>query len=154
MAREQVLNEVWKMSTQQLAECAKDQTKYQQIIADLIVQGLLRLLEPVITIRCREMDKSLVEAACPIAAKKYTEILNKECGVTKTVKLTVDKSGIYLPPPPGDDNHGASCCGGIILITSNGRISCDNTFDSRLQMVIQECLPQIRKTLFPQQLKS
>lgn len=36
-------------------------------------------------------------------------------------------------------------------MTRDGRISCDNTFDARLRMVVIECAPTIRTTLFPGQ---
>lgn len=74
----------------------------------LCVQGLLRLLESDVVIRCREMDKDLVEGLLPSAAKRYSQIMRDEAGINKTVKVTLDKSGRYLPPPPSSDNPGMS----------------------------------------------
>nr|CEL68640.1 TPA: V-type proton ATPase subunit E1 [Neospora caninum Liverpool] len=148
-AQDQVLSEVYTQALSQLSAVSGNQAKYQKLLEDLIVQGLLRLLESEVVIRCREMDKALVEAVIPNAVKRYSEIMRSEAGLNKTVTATLDKSGRYLPPPPSDDNPGMSCCGGVVLMTRDGRITCDNTFDARLRMVIVECAPTIRNTLFP-----
>ncbi|PFH32440.1 putative vacuolar atp synthase subunit e [Besnoitia besnoiti] len=150
-AQDQVLSEVYNQALSQLSTVSQDSGKYQKLLEDLIVQGLLRLLESEVIVRCREMDKGLVEAVIPNAMKRYSEIMRDEAGINKSVKVTLDKSGRYLPPPPSTDNAGMSCCGGVVLMTRDGRISCDNTFDARLRMVIIECAPTIRTTLFPNQ---
>ncbi|KFG28451.1 putative vacuolar atp synthase subunit e [Toxoplasma gondii GAB2-2007-GAL-DOM2] len=148
-AQDQVLSEVYSQAMTQLSAVSRDRAKYQKLLEDLIVQGLLRLLESEVIVRCREMDKALVEAVLPNAVKRYSEIMRTEAGLHKTVTATLDKSGRYLPPPPSADNDGMSCCGGVVLMTRDGRITCDNTFDARLRMVIVECAPAIRHTLFP-----
>lgn len=147
-ARDQVLNEVQQQSAQKLATISNDKQKYTQLIIDLIVQGLLRLIEPAVIVKCREIDKDIVESCLDPAAKKYSEILQKECNISKTVKLTLDKSGHYLPPPPSSNESGRTCSGGVILVSADNRITCDNTLDSRLKLVMQECTPVIRRTLF------
>jgi len=49
-----------------------------------------------------------------------------------------------------DDTEGAeSCMGGIVLHARKGRIVCSNTLDERLQLVVQEAIPEIRSMLFP-----
>lgn len=154
----------------------------------MILQGLLRLLEPEVIVRCREIDRSVVESVLSAAATKYSNILETEAGIKKSVKLSLDKSGRYLPPPPSNDSSGHSwwvtnsalmlptqqisrlhvnfasattkilryyvsatfvrSSGGVVLITPDGRISCDNTLDARLKMVVAECAPSIRMNLF------
>lgn len=152
-AQEQVVNEVYAQSQKQLAAISSDTAKYKELLVDLIVQGLLRLLESEVVIRCREMDRAVVESILPTAAAKYSKILNDEAGLKKTVKLSIDKLGRYLPPPPSGDSSVPSCCGGVILLTADGRISCDNTLDARLRMVVTECSPAIRMHLFTTPIK-
>lgn len=41
--------------------------------------------------------------------------------------------------------------GGVMLTTMNRKITVDNTLDARLGFVMKECLPQVRKLLFPVQ---
>lgn len=38
-----------------------------------------------------------------------------------------------------------------MLTTMNRKITVDNTLDARLGLVMKECLPEIRKLLFPVQ---
>lgn len=152
-AQEQVVNEVCVQSQKQLAGISSDTAKYKELLTSLIVQGLLRLLEPEVVIRCREVDRSVVESVLSAAASKYSKILSDEAGVNKAVKLTIDKSGRYLPPPPSSDTSVPSCSGGVVLLTPDGRISCDNTLDARLRMVITECAPAIRMHLFTTPIK-
>ncbi|KAL8433081.1 hypothetical protein Efla_006280 [Eimeria flavescens] len=102
-AQEQVVNEVCIQSQKQLAAISSDTARYKELLTDLIVQGLLRLLEPEVIIRCREMDRPVVESVLSAAATKYSNVLSNEAGLNKSVKLSVDKSGRYLPPPPSSD---------------------------------------------------
>lgn len=107
-AQEQVVNEVCIQSQKQLATISSDTARYKELLTNLIVQGLLRLLEPEIVIRCREVDRQVVESVLSAAAAKYSKILSDEAGINKTVKLSVDKSGRYLPPPPSSDANAPS----------------------------------------------
>lgn len=152
-AQEQVVNEVCIQSQKQLAAISSDTAKYKELLTNLIVQGLLRLLEPEVIIRCREVDRSVVESVLSAAATKYSKVLSSEAGLNKTVKVSVDKSGRYLPPPPSSDSNLPSCCGGVVLLTPDGRITCDNTLDARLRMVVTECAPAIRMHLFTSPIK-
>ena len=40
------------------------------------------------------------------------------------------------------------CMGGILMEAANGRVSIDNTFDTRLEMLMPKILPEIGKKLF------
>lgn len=40
-------------------------------------------------------------------------------------------------------------CGGVILYSENKKIVCPNMLHSRLNLALEEMLPEIRKTLFP-----
>ncbi len=44
--------------------------------------------------------------------------------------------------------EGIDCIGGIMIETINGMVSIDNTFDTRLEMLIPKILPEIGKNLF------
>lgn len=61
------------------------------------------------------------------------------------IKVTLDNE--WLPPPPGN-GEGKSCQGGVILHGQGGKIICDNTLDTRLAIVYQAELPDIRTALF------
>merc|ERR1719237_1661594 len=109
---------------------------------------MLMLLEDEVVVQCRACDDATVKSCLDDAAKEYTNIVKKETGVNKTCKLTLDTK-TKLPPAPGG-GHGATCLGGVVLSCQNGAITIDNTIDSRLQLVLEQCKPTIRKLLFGQ----
>eukprot|EP00386_Alphamonas_edax_P005866 GDKI01019161.1.p1 GENE.GDKI01019161.1~~GDKI01019161.1.p1 ORF type:complete len:258 (-),score=96.50 GDKI01019161.1:43-741(-) len=147
-ARNQVVNEVVSQAQQQLARLSQDKNRYNQLILDLIVQALLKLLEDNVILRCRQCDVQLIEAIIPQATAKYSAILKQSAGVTRNVKITVDKQNFLAPPPTGND-AGRTCSGGVVVMSTNLRITCDNTLDARLNLVVEECKPIVRQTLFP-----
>lgn len=147
-AKDQVLKEIYKISSERLSDLHKDKEKYKSLIVDLIVQSLFYMQEPHVIVRCRDIDKHIVESCLHEASQKYSEYLKKQFNIVKTIKLEIDKSGNYLPPPPSKDNEGVSCLGGVILTTPNRKINCDNTLDVRLKLAIEYCTPEIKKAFF------
>merc|ERR1712232_120077 len=109
------------------------------LIIKLIVQGLLKLLEPEVGICCRDKDASLVQSAFAEAAAQYSQVIKAQTGASKSVKLFVDKSA-SLP---------ATCLGGVVLTCQGGLIKIDNTLDLRLNLVMEQDKPAIRKLLLP-----
>merc|ERR1719189_1788500 len=119
-----------------------------QFITNLITQGLLMLLEKDVKVRCRKEDVAKVQAALKGAEAAYSKVIKAETGKDLTVNLSVDSEN--LPPAPSS-GEGASCLGGVVLICANGKITIDNTIDSRLALVMEQAKPKIRNLLFPQQ---
>merc|ERR1711998_254811 len=85
------------------------------------------------------------EAAVKAAIDPALSALKSKTG--KTVKASLDTSS-YLPAGPRAGFEGETCCGGVVVSDVSGRISVANTLDSRLNIVYQQKLPDIRKTLF------
>lgn len=112
-------------------------SQYAGLQADLICQGCLKLMESEVVIKCRKEDEAVTKQAMDLAAQKFTDIVQKECGVTKTVKLSL--SGSFLP---------SLCGGGVVLSCAGNTISIDNTLNTRLNLVMDTDIPQIRKILF------
>merc|ERR1712008_4360 len=111
----------------------------KDFITKLIVQGLLMLLEPEVTVRCRECDKELVGSCLEGASDEYARIIQEQTGATKTCKLSIAE-GDFLP---------ASSLGGVNLSCFGGKISIDNTIDLRLELVMEQAKPAIRALPFP-----
>lgn len=72
--------------------------KYKKLIKELVVQvrlaeqGLIRLMEEDVKLRCRAEDTDVVRAVLKDAAADYAEFLKKETGLEKKVTLElVDK---------------------------------------------------------------
>jgi len=131
---------------QQLVALTKDTKKYKELLAKLIVQGCLKLLEPEVAVRCRACDKALVEGTLQQAQSLYASVTASEAGRQLTVKLTIHAKP--LPPPPAA-NVTSSCLGGVALVCHNGLIVVDNSLDARLKLLVDQDKPTLRATLFP-----
>nr|XP_043637442.1 V-type proton ATPase subunit E-like [Erigeron canadensis] len=129
-------------ASKELLNVSHNKKTYKKLTQSLIVQGLLRLNEPSVLLRCREVDLSLVESVLEDAKKEYASKAR-----VQTPRIDVDKI-VYLPPPPTNaDPLRPSCSGGVVLASSDGKIVFENTLDARLDVAFRKKLPEIRKTL-------
>merc|ERR1712211_70770 len=99
------------------------------------------LLEKEVTVRCRKEDTSKVQGCLAGAAKQYSQIIERETGKTLSVDLKLDDKNL---PSGSAGADGATCLGGVMLLCQGGRISIDNTIDSRLALVMEQAKPNIR----------
>ncbi|RDY01318.1 V-type proton ATPase subunit E, partial [Mucuna pruriens] len=81
-----------------LLRVSSDKKVYRNLVKDMIVQGLLRLREPSVLLRCREDDRKLVESLLEEAKKEYSEKANLQAP-----KIIIDDR-VYLPPSPENGN--------------------------------------------------
>lgn len=131
-ARDEHVGNVLADTKRELGKITRDQQKYSQLLQGLIAQGVCQLLEPKISIRCRQADQGIVQGAIESAVASVKNDTKME------TEVTVDTE-IFLP---------ADCAGGIELLARQGKIKVDNTLEARLQMVAHNNLPQIRNSLF------
>jgi len=129
-AREQHLQDLFSEARERLAKLSEDGARYSQLLETSILQGLLRLLEPSVTVHCRPLDEEVVKTAAEAAKGQYTEMSGRTTDVE--VQATLGDSG------PG----------GVKLIAGNNRIVMDNTLDERLKLLEDRMLPEIRYDLF------
>nr|CAB3464916.1 unnamed protein product [Digitaria exilis] len=102
-AQDDVVTGMRESSGEALIRITKDANTYKRILKGLIVQGLLRLREPALVLRCREADRSLVEAVLEVAKKEYAEKAK-----VNLPKIIIDGK-VYLPPQRSNrDAHGPS----------------------------------------------
>ncbi|KAK8814367.1 hypothetical protein WA158_008229 [Blastocystis sp. Blastoise] len=149
IAREQLLVDLLRETKEKLSHIADNTEQYKNLIKQLIIQGLIKIEENDVTIRCRQVDLELVKSIVPEALNEYNTIIKNECKIDSTVSIKVnEESNKMLPPPPGES--AISCSGGIVLEGHNGRIVLENTFDSRLDICFHDIKPIIRKILFPE----
>lgn len=130
--REDLIRGVLEDARQKLAEVTKDIDLYQKVLQKLIAQALFRLIEQEVVIRCRKQDLGLVENALESVRKEYKEATKKD------VVVKIDKEQ-YLS---------ADICGGIEAFSQQGKIKVTNTLESRLDLISQQLLPEIRVALF------
>ncbi|KAK6588540.1 hypothetical protein RS030_4532 [Cryptosporidium xiaoi] len=148
-ARAQVLTEVVQLTRKKLCELSTNSSVYEPLLVDLLAQSMIKLLEPVVIVKCRQSDLALVESAIPKAIKKFKEILQNECGITMNVDAKIDKENFLYPAPTSVEQNSRYCSGGVMVTNLDGKIVCNNTLDARLDLVIQNDAPIIRSKLFP-----
>ena len=123
-----------------------DKAAYKALITKLLVQGMLRLDEPIIHVQCRAEDAALVKSCCA-AAQSDAAMRAAEMITMTTKSCTVTVSDVALE----------GSLGGVLLSAMGkpprSKIKCDNTLDARLNLVYQELKPQIRASLFPSSIK-
>merc|ERR1719414_2450743 len=62
----------------------------KDFIVNLIVQGLLMLLEDEVQVRCRACDDAVVQACIEPAMQQYSKAIEAETGCKKSCKLVLD----------------------------------------------------------------
>jgi len=140
-ARDEGIQKLLTEAHHKLSAISKDTANYKKLLKDLIVQGLIKLQEPKVSLICRKQDLSLVKDVYQEAGAEYTKKTQKK------VELEVDTQ-IHLPAGPEEAKSEDICSGGILLSTNGGKIICSNTLDARLQMAFEQQLPAIREALF------
>lgn len=115
---------------------------YPQLLQKLIVQCLIKIEENDTVIYCRKEDSDTIKKVLPAAVKEYVEIMKRESTVTLKPKVTMNTDS--------SSDLADSCHGGILMTALNGKIVCDNTMSTRLNLVYEELLPSIRAILFPE----
>ena len=144
--RNKCLQEIREIMRGQLRETmSKDRPRYLATVKNLILQGMIKLIEPSLQIKCRREDVGDINKMTSDLEKQYRDFMSQETGRDEyECTLTVlDEAGMYLTE---DKDQG---CGGIVLYTENSRIVCPNTLANRLELAMEEMLPLIRNTLFP-----
>ncbi len=105
---------------------------YKAFLKLLVKQGLIKLLEENIEIRCLRAEEQIVAEVIKECQQEFNQICDIE------TKLEINKNN-YLP---------SEDLGGVVLTSFKGKIVCDNTLRARLSYCVQLLLPQIRNLLF------
>ncbi|KAJ4310163.1 V-ATPase V1 sector subunit E [Fusarium piperis] len=131
-ARQELLDSIFEDAQKKLAEGAKDKGKYQKVLKGLVLEGLYALNEPELQVRARKKDYDVVKKAIEEASKEFKKQLGKDV----TVKLQEDQ-------PLAD-----GITGGVVIISGDGKIDIDNTFEARLRLLEDSAAPAVREALF------
>ncbi|KAI9596453.1 ATPase, V1/A1 complex, subunit E [Syncephalis fuscata] len=119
--RENLLNELFESVRNELRLIPTgNEASYRTLVKDLLLQSFFQLMEKEISVTCREEDVSLVEAAMSEAKQEYEN----------TARQIIEP------------------CGWVIVSALDGRIKCSNTLESRLDLLSEQMLPDIRILLF------
>lgn len=144
--REELVQKVKALALSRLTQAVKtDQKTYESLLKKLLIQGLIKLNESQVEVQCREIDVRTVERILEPAAREYEKMILDACN--EKVSVTVKLSRKQLPGPDIGDGT-PSCAGGIKISAKDGRIVCDNTLNSRLEVAFADLMPVIRSMLF------
>lgn len=130
--KEKVLDEIFEDAKKELATIATKKGEYKSLLAGLIEEGVLALMENKVSIKVREADVSVAKEAAEEAAKGYKEKAQKD------VTITVNESEYLSKDSPG----------GVVVVNELGKIEVNNTLEERLKLLSEEALPGIRLELF------
>lgn len=119
-----------------------DNPQYLETLKNLIVQGMIKLLEEEVELKVREEEVDIVKGMLDECEAKYSEIMLEETQREYSTKLSVIED-MFLK----DDEGGKS--GGIVLYAHKRRIVVSNTLEDRLNLVFEQELPALRSGLFP-----
>lgn len=131
-ARDDMIMELMKEAQQRLADIAKDSDNYSVLLQGLLLQGFYQLLESQVTVRCRQQDVDMVQAA----VNKVIPIYKESVKMNLIVKIDAQR---FLP---------SDVCGGVELYNGNGKIKVTNTLERRLELLTHQMIPEIRVALF------
>ncbi|XP_055109235.1 V-type proton ATPase subunit E 1 isoform X3 [Symphalangus syndactylus] len=99
---------------------------------DDLITGLYQLLEPRMIVRCRKQDFPLVKAAVQKAIPMY------KIATKNDVDVQIDQES-YLPE---------DIAGGVEIYNGDRKIKVSNTLESRLDLIAQQMMPEVRGALF------
>ncbi|KAG8438816.1 hypothetical protein GDO86_005128 [Hymenochirus boettgeri] len=131
-ARDDLISDLLGDARQRLARVVKEPARYQALLDGLVLQGLYQLLETRVVIRCRKQDLPLVKAAIQKSIPVY------KAATKQDVDVIIDQETHLLP----------EIAGGIDLFNADGKIKVSNTLESRLELIAQQMMPEIRTALF------
>jgi V-type H+-transporting ATPase subunit E len=126
----------------------QDKNKYAELLKNLIVQGLIKLMEAEVNVRCRKSDLPTVKKVVEKASEEYKALMKAEVKGLKNkeipLKINIDEHRFLPEFLEKSVNPAESCMGGVVMHAKLGRIVCSNTLDERLILLQQDAIPQIR----------
>nr|KAF6451696.1 ATPase H+ transporting V1 subunit E1 [Molossus molossus] len=99
---------------------------------EIDAKGLYQLLEPRMIVCCRKQDFPLVKAAVQKAIPMY------KIATKRDVDVQIDQE-TYLPD---------EIAGGVEIYNGDRKIKVSNTLESRLDLIAQQMMPEVRGALF------
>ena len=123
---------------------------YRALLSQLITEGLVQIDETRVTLECLESETALVAELCASSLVAYKGVVGEQYKADPVKYKTQYATSLKCTVQVHEKRRlEAKAIGGVQLVGDNGRIVCDNTLRTRLNIVVEEQLPQIRLMLFP-----
>ena len=131
---------------------SNDRAAYSELLKKLLVQGLIKLIERNVTLRCRESDHEILQAVIDDAVSEYKQLMLsqvKDLEGKDDIPCTVTIDDTKRLPEYNDQDPTNSCLGGFVMYARKNRIVCSQTLDDRVNLVYEQAIPAMRASLFP-----
>ena len=147
--RQELLDNIFEKAENKLESFTKDKAKYQEILKNLILEGLYALNEGKVEVRARKQDYDVAKKAIESAKTEYKKNMGKDVEVSLDEKNPQpEESYVFCPFPLLCSSNISGSTGGLSIVGSNGKIDINNTFEERLKLLQTDALPMVRTTLF------
>jgi len=106
---------------------SQDSTAYSDLLKNLLVQGLIKLIEAKVTLRCRQSDISILESVIDDAVSTYQQAMLSQVESLKgrselPCRVEIDRERFLPEYNAGDPTN--SCLGGFVMYARKNRIVC------------------------------
>ena len=133
-----LVNKIMEETLEKIKEFANPNNKeYQNLLKQLIVESMVKLLESTCYLQIRKEDEKYVKSILKECEENYSNFMKKETSRDYNCKLIIDNE--YY------DNE----FGGVKLMNSDKKIILGNGLQNRLMLCKEQHLPEIKKMLFP-----
>lgn len=119
-----------------------------------IVEGLVRMFEEDVFIRCLERDRQIILELLPEIHQIYKDFMKREVGFEYPLNiqiannLTLEERQLQGNQILSKNKQDTQCIGGVILADKTGNITFKATLDSRLNILRDISLPLIREMVW------
>lgn len=101
---------------------------------------MIKLMEPSLSLIVAKKDQPIVKSLLADCETEYEELMKKGTGKEYKCSLSLKEDKTF---------DSKTECGGVILVSKDGSIVCKNTISTKLALVYEQLLPEIRARLFP-----
>ena len=130
----------------------QNKNAYKELLKKLMIQGLIKMMEASIVIRCREADKEMIQGILNESIATYRQMIVEQVVKFKgkeaseiPCKVKIDEKFLESV----ENNEQSGCYGGFKMFAKKGRIVLSQTIDDRIDLCFQAAIPAIRYMLFP-----
>ena len=104
-----------------------NESEYAGILKQLLIQGLIKLIEPKVILRCRQSDVGILQGVIDDAVQEYKSLMLSQVKALEgkddiPCTVTIDQNK-FLPEYNRDDPTN-SCLGGFVMYARKNRIVC------------------------------
>ncbi|KAL4466863.1 hypothetical protein ABPG74_010460 [Tetrahymena malaccensis] len=125
-----------------IGQSVSDPNKYKTVFKQLIIQALIKLMEPKVELKVMKKDLQLARELKTECENEFKAIVKRECNRDFNCTVVINEHHSLEEENP-------QVIGGVVLTCDGGRIQVNNTLNARVDLAFQEFLPDIRRILFP-----